>query len=116
MTMAPLLLSFRDQQRLRFAARGIAPVPVRLVDVSTTMRESDAILIVDATAGAVTVTLPAAQAMEGRIVTVKKVDNANNVTVDGNSAETIDGMASVVLGTQYDVLMLVSDGAAWHIL
>lgn len=116
MTVAPLWLSFRDQQRLRRAAQGVAPVPVRLVDATTTLRTSDAVVLVDATTGAVTVTLPATQDMEGRTVTVKKLDAVNNVTVDGAGAETIDGAATVVLATQYDVCVLLSDGAAWHIL
>lgn len=115
MTLAPLALSFRDQERLRRAAHGIAPVPVRAVSASETLRTGDGVVLVDATAGAVTLTLPAANTMLGRVVTVKKLDAVNNVVLDGAGAETIDGAATQTLTTQYGSLRVVSDGTAWHV-
>lgn len=69
---------------------------------------------VDATAGNVTVTLPAVAA--GRRVTVKRTDgSANTVTVSGG-ATTIDGAASAAVAAQWDVLHLVSDGTNWLVV
>lgn len=114
--LAPMLLSFRDQELLSRAARGIVPVPVRTVTATEPLRVADGIVLADATAGAITLTLPQAEAMRGRVLTIKKRDNANNVVVDGYGAETVDGAASVTLTTQYQVVTVVSDGAAWHVV
>lgn len=87
------------------------------VDAAYTASWHDETLLVDATGGAVTVTLPAAASNKGLRLVVKKIDaSANAVTVDGNSSETIDGAATVSTTTQYDVWRLHCDGAAWHLL
>lgn len=74
------------------------------------------LILVDATAGAVTITLPAAAtAGDGFRVGVKKTDaTVNAVTVDGDAAETIDGAATRVLSGQHDVETYECDGSAWH--
>lgn len=70
----------------------------------------------NAAAGAITVTLPAAAACAGQVVIVKKTDAVNNVTIDGNAAETIDGAATKVLTAQYEKAWLLSDGTSWHVI
>jgi hypothetical protein len=78
---------------------------------------TESVILVDATSGAVVITLPAAAGVTNRIYQVKKVDSSvNAVTVDGNDAETIDGATTQVLSTQYEAVMIVCDGAGWHIL
>lgn len=73
--------------------------------------------LVDATAGAVTVNLPAAAAAKGRIVGVKKIDAGGNaVTLDGSGAETIDGAATLATTTQWASFLIWSDGTAWYAL
>jgi hypothetical protein len=68
-------------------------------------------------AGTITITLPAAAGCSGRVYVVKKISAAlNNVTVDGNAAETIDGAATRVLTTQYESVMIQSNGTSWFIL
>lgn len=71
----------------------------------------------NATSAGFTVTLlPAATAGSGFRIGVKKTDStANAVTVDGDSAETIDGAANLALSAQYDVVWLVSDGTGWQV-
>lgn len=74
----------------------------RLVTSSTTVVDSDDLLLVATAGGAVTLTLPAASTALGRRFTAKKMDaSANNVVLDGNGAETIDGAANVTWNTQY---------------
>lgn len=79
--------------------------------------DRDKLIRVDATSGAVTISLlAAATAGDGFQVAVKKVDSsANAVTLDGNSSETIDGGATLALANQYEVAVLTSDGSNWHI-
>lgn len=61
-------------------------------------------VLVDASAGPVTITLPDVTP-DGSTVTVSKVDaSANVVTVNVSSAGTIDGATTAVLATQYDSL------------
>lgn len=79
--------------------------------------ESDHIIICNATAGAITVTLGAASGLNRQIYHIKKTDvSGNAVTIDANSTETIDGALTNVLNTQYDNVMIVCDGSNWHII
>ena len=75
------------------------------------------ILVDDDTAGAaVTVTLPAASGVTDRVYHIKKLGTTANVTVDGNSSETIDGATTAVLTAQFESLMISCDGSNWHII
>lgn len=71
----------------------------------------------DATSAGLTVTLPTvALAGNGFRIGIKKIDaSANAVTVDGDSAETIDGAADFALNAQFETVWLICDGAAWHV-
>jgi hypothetical protein len=72
---------------------------------------SDNVLLVNATGGAVTLTLPAATS--GRILTVKKTDvSANLVTLTG----TVDTVVNPTLGTQFQSRVIQADGSNWQIL
>lgn len=74
---------------------------------------------VDASAGAVTVTLPAAESVSGKILVILKVDNsANAVTVDADGAELIGlpGAATVSTSTEGVGWTLQSTGTAWDII
>ena len=64
-----------------------------------------------------TITLPAAATATGMRVVVKKTDaNATTLlTIDGSGAETIDGVANLVIGGQYAFADLVCDGTTWSI-
>jgi hypothetical protein len=65
---------------------------------------------------AVTITLPAAAtAGAGYKYNVKRLGTAN-VTIDGNSSETIDGSATFVLSSQYSAITLASDGSNWFVI
>lgn len=62
---------------------------------------------VDATAGAVTVTLPAAASILGFDMWFKKIDSSGNaVTIARAGSDTLDGATSVSLASQYNVSRL----------
>jgi hypothetical protein len=83
----------------------------------TTLANTDYFVPVDATTGAVTLTLPPAATSEGQMLNVKKVDiTANTVTVDGNSAETIDEATTQVIVAQYDCITMLCSGTEWWII
>jgi hypothetical protein len=63
-----------------------------------------------------TVTLPAAASNTNAIIEIKKVDaGAGNLIIDGNGAETIDGLTTQTILTQYTSLTLHCDGTEWWI-
>jgi hypothetical protein len=71
----------------------------------------------DATAGPVTLSLPSAATVPGRVLWAKKADaSANHVTLTPAGGETIDGAASYVLATLWKYVQIVSDGTAWMIV
>lgn len=90
---------------------------IRTVTASAVVSIRDGTVLVDATAGAITMTLPAAADASGMVVSVKKIDGSvNAVTIDGNGAETIDGAATKVLAAQYNVSTVHCDGTQWWIV
>lgn len=77
----------------------------------------DSVVVYTGTGGAVTINLPAADDYgAGRILYVKDGGGdatANNITIDGDSAETIDGAATYVLDADYEAVRLLCTGTAW---
>lgn len=87
------------------------------VTAATTLGPTHDVLLVDATSGALTITLPAVSGSSERQYVVKKVDSSGNaVTVDGNASETIDGATTNVLSSQYDTVRVGCDGSVWWTL
>lgn len=81
------------------------------------VKAGDSLISADATAGAFTVTLPAAASHTGRVIYVKKIDSsANAVTIDGNASEEIDGETTLDLVIEGDCAMLICTGAGWEIV
>jgi hypothetical protein len=83
---------------------------------NTTLTVDDAgLVLVNASGGARTITLPAANALGGRPMRfqIHKTDGtANAVTVQRAGADTIEGATSVLLGGQWASVTLISDGVA----
>jgi len=64
--------------------------------------------------GNTTITLPTAVGIEGKQYIIIKTDSATTqATVVTTSSQTINGMLTVYLNTQYDVLRVVSDNLNW---
>jgi len=82
---------------------------------NTTLTQTDGInvTLVNATSGAVTITLPSAVSNAASFI-IKKTDSSTNaVTIDGYSTETIDGSTTYILNDQYNYVELVSNGTNW---
>lgn len=90
--------------------------PLTTKTANYTATAADHTIVVDATAGAVTITLPTAVGIKGRTYTIKKIDNANNVVIDGNGSQTIDGSTTKTLTTQYQTVTVQSDNANWFVI
>lgn len=113
-TTAPLPRTFDP---VVWAAILQADHAIRTETASYTAQTWDHTILCDATAAAVTVTLPPAELVPGKVYVVRKVDGgANAVTIDGYSAETVNGAATVSTTTQFGGWMIQSSGSAWYVL
>jgi hypothetical protein len=93
-----------------WVAGASAPTVVS-ISASATASSWNQIILVDASAGNVTVTLPTASLNGGKSIEVKKIDSTNYVViVDANAAETIDGELTQTITGQYNNARFVSNG------
>lgn len=90
----------------------VTPVTSSLVLTST-----HSVVFADASGGGITVTLPTAVGIAGRIYTIKRTNSGSNtVTIATTSSQTVDADTTVVLTTQYTSIDVVSDGSNWKII
>ena len=97
---------------------------VRTITSSTTLLTTDKTVLVDASAGAVTVTLPAVGSNANKIYRIKKIDSTTNpVTIDGNASDSIDEVINLGFGFLTWVMRGVgeeatiqSNGTFWSII
>ncbi len=86
----------------------------RSVTTSGNVVSGDYLIIADATAGAITMTLPPAALVPGRIYAFKRINSgANQVIIDGYASETIDGATSHSMSPQWNSLIIMTNGVAW---
>jgi hypothetical protein len=89
----------------------------RVIATTSTALITDDLILVNASAGTVTVNLPAASTVPGKVYVIKKIDSSVNImTIDPNGSETIDGLATMVIAIQYETLKIVSDGSVWWMI
>lgn len=89
----------------------------RLVSASGMVNPLDDLLRVDASGGAVTLTLETAMGCDGRQHTFKKIDASGNaVTADGFGSETIDNAATKATSTQNASFTIKSNGVGWDLV
>lgn len=71
----------------------------------------------DASGGNITLTLEPAADCKGVIYTVKKIDSSgNDVIIDANGSETIDGSTTQSMSVQNARFIIQCDGTAWYII
>lgn len=86
---------------------------------SYTVASTDHIIRVTDTSAARTITLPTAVGIGGRVYEIKDVSGGagiNNITIDGNGSETIDGAASVKITIGGGVVRVISNGTSWDLM
>lgn len=89
----------------------------RNVTASGSVVSGDYLIVADATGGAITMALPPAALVPGRIYAFKRVNSgANAVVIDPNASETIDGAATYTLSAQWNSVTIMSNGTAWFII
>ena len=77
--------------------------------------DTDTFLFVDTTGGAVTIDLPAASGRTGpiRVKDIKGDAATNNITITPNGTDTIDGLSSLVINSNYGGYFLYPVSGGW---
>jgi hypothetical protein len=83
-------------------------------DTDATLDGSELFVLVDATAGPVSIELARPAAVFRPVVVQKKDASANAVTVVAPTGATINGAASSTLAAQWDRLILLADDTAYY--
>lgn len=84
---------------------------------NTTFAVGGPIVTVVNNSGTATISLPTAASASGEIYYIKKISAiANDVVIDPDSAELIDGSATKTLTLQYSAILIHSNGTAWYII
>jgi hypothetical protein len=97
------------------SAGAFLSVSVKTANYTLTL--SDDVLLCNALAGEIIITMPAPSGCAGKVFFVKKTDSSSNpVRVSRNSIETIDGAQYKIITSQYSAILLISDGTNWSIL
>jgi hypothetical protein len=96
---------------------GSMSIAIVVKTATYTAQGSDYTIECNNTAGSMTVNLPTAAGIPGRVYVIKKVSAAgNSVVIDGYLSETIDGSLTNTITIQYGCIMIQSDGTNWIIL
>ena len=86
--------------------------------LNMTTTDGRVMILADTSSNAITINLPAAATNSGRIIYIKdKGGNAgtNNITIDPDGSETIDGGSTVAINSNYGSMLILCDGTRWHI-
>lgn len=83
---------------------------------SDTLDSDNYTVLCDTSSNAITINLPASTSHTGRIYNIKIIDATNNVTIDPNGSETIDGSSTLTLSTLNDSVTIQCDGSNWYII
>jgi len=108
-----------DLQDISSALSGARKSVLLVSDLTATLTLTDEIVLVDDSApeepDTVTITLPSAEDAQGKVYTIKKIGGDEDVEIEGDDSETIDGATTFTLALQYDTVTLVSNGTEWFI-
>ena len=88
---------------------------VSTITSATTLDQTHNVVLCNT--GSYTVTLPAAADNTGKVYYLKNIDaEGDDITIDGNSSETIDGTTTFVLDPYKHAVRIISDGSNWHVI
>lgn len=107
-----------DDYMARFGFVPDTTGPTIIVTASPHIVGTEQVILVDATAGPVTVLMPLTSTRLGNDIQIQKIDaSANAVTVSRTGGDTIDGAVTQTLAQQGDALWLVADStnSEWQI-
>lgn len=90
------------------------PISVSTKTSSYTVLSTDNVLLADCTSGAIIFSLPPAATATGRVFYFKKTDaSLNQMSIQANGGDLIDGVSSQSTTVRYYSFMLITDGTSW---
>jgi hypothetical protein len=91
---------------------------IRNQAIDAVVVSGDYTIIMDASGGNRTITIPSAVTNSGRILNFKKSDNSVNTVLINPliAGQTIDGVSTYRLTVQYQTVTIQSDGTNWYII
>lgn len=100
---------------------GSASKSIVSISQTTTITPSDneTIYLIDTSSTDVTLTISTQSLSSGKTITFKDssgTSGTNNITIQTEGSETIDGSSSTTVGASYVSLTMVSDGNNWFII
>ena len=98
-----------------FAVKGTWGGKYTSQSVDYTATASDFFIESNSAGAARTIMLPAISGCNGRVYIIKRI-GANNVTVDPDGAETIDGAATYTISADAGCVWVINDGGDWKII
>jgi len=85
------------------------------ITAATTLNQTHNVVLCNT--GSYTVTLPAAADNTGKVYYLKNIDaEGDDITIDGNGTETIEGSTTYVLDPYKHAVRIISDGSNWHVI
>jgi hypothetical protein len=89
-----------------------------IIDINSdyTATENNGTILVDASSGDVTVTIPAANSVKGLKYSIKKVDVSNNKVIIQPLAGTIDGQSNRFTDVPWQGFVIQSNGVNWFVV
>jgi len=101
-------------EQIAISGTPLTPYPpanmiTKIITASDTLLDSPALVMVDASGGAVTVTLPTGGSGVGKLIAIMKTDSsANAVTISPSTGETIYKLSSfTTLSSQYQAAQFI---------
>ena len=97
-------------------------IPKTVVNAATydVVKMRQVLLVTYTATGPVTsLTLPSSLCKEGNWLIVKDavgLAGTNNITIDTEGSEKIDGQDTLVINTNYDWTLLYCDGSNWYVI
>jgi predicted outer membrane repeat protein len=90
--------------------------PVIITDPEYTVQAWPLIILCDTdVAGNMLIKMPATS-LSNDVYHIKKLGTGGDVTVDGNSSETIDGGVIATIKLENESMMVVSDANKWYVI
>lgn len=100
---------------ISIAAASTPTTAFTTITTSTTLSPSVNAVLVDATSGNITVTLPTAVGANIPYIVKRKDATSHTVTIATTSSQTIDGATTVQIQFQYTSVTMVSDSSNWWV-
>lgn len=85
--------------------------------INKTLTDEDKYEFVDSTGGNITITLPTAVGRPKKLYRIVRLDaSGNTITVDTTGSETLNGLATQTLDSQFDAFTILSNNINWFII